>query len=120
MAGDAPAVLLALAMLCGCAITMTATLLATATELRRTLRRLNSMLPQCEAALRQANALLTRTNHATRDIERLIRQATDAARGWIQQAVDLKRRAHAFMTERLWNGHRAGAEPRRTARRHHQ
>ncbi len=117
MGADSPIMLLALAILCLCALTMTVTLLTTASELRRTARRVNHLLPQCEAAARQVNTLLVRTNHATHQIEQVVQQASHAALGWIEQAVALKHKAQSFMAGRFGNGHHAGAVPRRSPSR---
>ncbi len=117
MGGESPLVLTLLVLLCLCAVVTAVTLVAMAVEMRQTLRRVNGMLPQCEAAVRQANVLLSRTNRATRSIERVIRRASSTLLDWIEQAGELKRTAQSIIAARLGNGHRAGVEPRRTSGR---
>ncbi len=114
MGADSSMMLLGMAVLCFCALVMTVTLLTTASELRRTARRVNHMLPHCETAVRQANTLLSRADRTTHQIERVVEQASGAALGWIEQAVELKRKAKSFMAGRFGNGHHAGAGPRRS------
>ena len=115
---ETPLWLLLLWITTACLVVMTLTILVTAGELRRTLRRLNVMLPETAQAvrdarrlLRQGRRLLARADAASRYVEAVIRQACDAATDALGAIGRFKARTQTLWTKRFRNG--AGAEPRR-------
>ena len=110
-----PALLL---IVIACVLAMTITIVLTAREFRRTLRRVNAILPGADRAIRethqsleQVRRLLTKTNHASAHIEAVIHQACDAASDTLRRFMRVKEQAQALWSARFGNG--AGAEPRR-------
>ena len=105
-----------------CLFVMTLTILVMAAELRRTLRRLNAMLPDAAQALhdarrifRQGRRLLARADVAAGHVQNVIHQACDAATDALGAIGRVKARTQRFWAKRFGNG--AGAEPRRHDRR---
>ena len=113
-----PLVLLALlVVVTACVLAMTIAVALTAWEFRRTLRRVNAILPGADRAIREAHRsleqirwLLTRTNHVSRHVEAVIHQGCDAASDTLRRFLRMKEQAQAFWAARFGNG--AGAEPR--------
>ena len=96
--------LVCLGLISGCAVAMTVTMVWTARDLRRTLRRVNTILPTAEKALRDVHQaldhvrrLLTRADRATRHVETVVHQVCDTAEHTVHK----------------WLGNGAGADPRR-------
>lgn len=109
-----------LGVISACVVVMTGILLMTATDLRRLLRHVDAMLPDCAQALREARQTLgttrrlaSRTTHLARSVEGVVKQACQAATDTIGDVLDLRARARRFLAK--WNnGARSG--PRRFAR----
>ena len=119
---ETPLWLLFLGIATACLLVLTLTVLVTAGELRRTLQRLNVMLPETAQAvhdarrlLRQGRHLLARADAVSGYVEAVIRQACDAATDALGAVGRFKARTQALWTKRFGNG--AGAEPRRHHRR---
>ena len=115
---ETPLGLLFLGILTACLLVITLTIFVTAGELRRTLRRLNVMLPDAARAmhdarrmLRRGRRLLARADAASGYVEAVIRQACDAATDVLNAIGRFKTRTEMLWTKRFGNG--AGAEPRR-------
>lgn len=113
-------VLLAVAVACLVAVVTTA--LLTARDFRRTLHRINGMLPEADRALREARRslegarqLLARADTASRRVEGVVHDACDAVSGTLSQVTLWRKRASRFLKEHVGNG--AGADPRRHHRR---
>ena len=101
-----------------CLIAMTLATLVIAGELRRTLRRLNAMLPEMARATHDARRmfqrgrrLLARADAATGHLEAVVHQACDAAADALGALGRFRARAGTLWAKRFSNG--AGAEPRR-------
>ena len=101
-----------------CLVLLTFTVLVTAGELRRTLRRLNAMLPETAQAVhdarrmfRQGRRLLARADAAAGRVEAVLQQACDAATDVLGAIGRFKTRTQTLWTKRFGNG--AGADPRR-------
>lgn len=91
---------------------------STARDLRRTLRRVNEMLPQAgrtlheaRGAFHQARQLIARTNHAAKDVEAVVRETCDTMLDALNRIALWRERAQGFLKEHFGNG--AGADPRR-------
>jgi len=101
-------------------VVMTAILVMTAGDLRRLLRHVDAMLPDCAQALREARRtlgttrrLVLRATHLARSVEGVVKQACQAAAETISDVLDLRAQARRFLGK--WNnGARPG--PRRVAR----
>ena len=107
-----------LGIVTACLIAMTLAILVIAGELRRTLRRLNVMLPETARAVhdarrmfRQGRRLLARADVAAGRVEAILHQACDAATDVLGAIGRFKTRTQTLWTKRFGNG--AGAEPRR-------
>ena len=119
---ETPLWLLLLGIATACLLVLTLTAIVTAAEVRRTLRRLNAMLPETAQAVhdvhrffRQGRRLLARVDAASGYVEAVVRQACDAATDALGAFGRLKTRTQALWTKRFGNG--TGAEPRRHHRR---
>ena len=101
-----------------CLIVMTITVVRLTCDVRRTLRRVNLMLPEARRSLQHMRRLLARTNRATQQVEAVIHAACDTASGALAQVGLWKDRAQAAVSRYIGNGgHAAGAVPRRHHRR---
>ena len=105
-----------------CLVTITVSLLVTARDLRRVLKRVDAILPACDQAaqearriLGEARQLLKRTHKTARHIETVVEQACHVASDVIEQVVSLKGRARTFLAKRLF-GNGARADSRRQFR----
>ena len=110
--------LVLLAVIALCAVILTATLLVTASDMRRVLRRVTLILPEAEEALRQTNRslthlrkLLTHANSASQRVEAVVHQACDAASDALERVNAVKDRVMDFLSGHAGNG--AGVGPRR-------
>jgi uncharacterized protein YoxC len=106
-----------------CLIILAVVAIGTALDLRATLRRVNSVLPDAEAALKEARHMLHRTRQiaqrgdlAAKRVATVIHQACDAVGGVLEQITPLKQSVEQMFFRRHKNG--AGSEPRRHHRRH--
>lgn len=109
-----------LGVISACVVVMTGILVMTAGDLRRLLRHVDALLPDCAQALREARRTLgttrrlaTRATHLARSVEGVVRQACQAATDTISDVLDLRAQARRFLA-RWNNGARSG--PRRMAR----
>ena len=110
-------VLICLGVISTCLVTLTAVLSLTARDLRRTLHRINAILPDASRtfhetarAVTQVRQLLTRANVAVRGVEAVVHRACDAASETLEQVALAGQRARLAFTK--WVGNGAGAEPR--------
>ena len=79
--------------------------------MRRTLQRVQLMLPGCDQAVQEARGTLTearqllaRTNDATRHVETVIHKTCDAASGVVEQVIRWKDQARLFVHGGSGNG----------------
>jgi len=119
---DAFPLLMCLGVISACALAMTATMVWTARDMRRALRRVNAILPSAEQALRDVHRalhhvrrLLTRADQASRRVEIIVHQACDTAEDVVERVSALKQQAQHSLGKWLGNG--AGAGPRRHHRK---
>lgn len=115
-----PTVLLGL--ISACVLVMTCVFVMTASDLRRVLRHMETLLPDCAHAIREARQtlgtmrrLVTRMTRLARHVEGVVTQACEVAADTIGEVLDLRARARRFLAQ--WhgkNGARSG--PRRLAR----
>ncbi len=116
-------ILLCLGLVSLCMVAMTVTLMLTAHDIRRTMRRLHAMAPAADQALREAQRVLTharrllaRAGGATRHVESVVQQACETATETLERFNVLKLNTARFLGK--WVGNGTGAEPRRHHRRH--
>lgn len=108
MAG-APVIFL-LAVIAGCLLVLAIVALRMAAELRRTLRRVNTLLPSAGRMLRQTDALLASTNRITHHVESLVEKASGAASQTVDGLLGLKARlTHLMQTTWQGQGARSGS-----------
>ena len=105
-----------------CMVALTTVLSMTARDVRRTLRRINAMLPRCDEAIRdfhhamgQAHQVLRQATQITKYVEAVVSKTCTAALEVIEPVLTWKGRAEAFFIERFGNGARSG--PRRHDRK---
>jgi len=123
MLSDTTLVVLLLFVLSGCAIILTAVACLTARDIRRTLGRVNELLPTCDQVLRdlhhtagQAHRVLVRSHRIVHSIEDVVRVTTHAALGVIEPILSWKTRMESLFSGHDGNGQRARSEPRRHRR----
>ncbi len=104
-------ILLILGIVGGSLCMMAFVVISAARELRRTLRRIQTMLPGCESTVQEARGTLTearqllaRTNEATRHVESVIHKTCDAAGGFVDQVARWRDLAHTWWGARSGNG----------------
>jgi hypothetical protein len=113
---------LLLGLISACVLVMTCVFVMTANDLRRVLRRVETLLPDCARAIREAQQalgttrrLMARASRLARQVEGVVAQACEVAADTIGEVLDLRARARRFLAQ--WhgkNGARSG--PRRLAR----
>ena len=115
-------VVVLLGLISACMVAITTVFTITARDVRRTLRRVNMMLPRCDEAIRdfhhamgQAHQVLRQATQITRHVDAVVSKVCTAALDVIEPVLHWKGRAHAFFAERFGNGARAG--PRRHDRK---
>lgn len=115
---DSVPLLLCLIVISACAVTMTVTMVWTTRDVRRTLRRVNTVLPSADRALREVHRaldhvrrMLMRADQASRRVESVVQQACDTAQDAVQRFSALKEQARHSLGK--WLGNEAGADPRR-------
>lgn len=122
---DAPVALVLLAILSGCAVIMTFTVVRAAADVRRTLQGINALLPGASRATQEAaralahvRKVLARTEHLSARVETLGLQACEAMGDAVRQFAAMKAQAEKSLGKWLGtNGHGTGAEPRSHHRR---
>ena len=104
-----------LVVVSACALVMTVTIVIAAKDLRRTMRRMNTLLTQCDHTIQdarrtlgKAHEVVARTNQAARHIEGVIHKACEAASEAIERVTVFKERTEEWWTERFGNGARSG------------
>ena len=114
---NAPLVAVCLGLISLCLMTLTIILFVTALDLRRTLHRINAILPEAgqtfhEAAraLAHVRRLISRVNVAAREVEGVVHRACETASETLEEVALAGQRARLAFTK--WVGNGAGAEPR--------
>ena len=112
---NASLILLLLGLMSLCALIVTTVLALTAHEVRRILRRVQTILPDCAGAVHEAHRafgeahqLLKRTNSATRRVETVLHTASETATQAMEQFALLRKKAQAFFGHHNGNGARGG------------
>ncbi len=118
-----PLTLILVILLCINTTLMAIALLHVRAELRRFVRSVTPLMPQCDRTLREAHRTLSAIHRlvlqaqaAANQAESVVHTVYEATHGLTERFQQITQRAHAFLTERLGNG--ARAEPRRHPRRH--
>ena len=94
-------------------LAMDAMLFGLMLSMRRTIAKLNVLLPACHRTVRETNELLARTNRMTRDVETVVEKAKTIAGGALDHLQAAKTQAELLLTGLTGNG----AKPRRFRRR---
>ena len=104
-------------LITACLVSLTITVILTAVEVRRTLRRVNAILPEAERALQEAHQafrhsrrVLAGAARTTQYVETVAQQLCEAITDALNRITFLRNRAAAWITGHLGNG--AGEEPR--------
>ena len=107
-----------LSLITACLLTMTVTMLVTARDARRTLRRIDAVVPAVDRTLQEVRRavqhvqqLLTRADGATRHVETVVRRACEAADEVVERFRTFNRGTEKLLGK--WFGNGAGADPRR-------
>ena len=102
-------------------VILTFTLALTAADIRKTLARINDLLPYCDQTFQEAHRtleelrlLLSCTNRSASHLESATQRVSQTVLRAIEQWAAWKRRIQALFTSRMSNG--AGAEPRHQKR----
>ena len=122
---DLSPTMLLLFVIAVCAVIMTSTLVGTARDLRRMIRRADRLLPGGRRVLQvagrtllQAQRIVERADGVAQRVQRVCEQVCDAAGGAVEQEEGLTERAQRSFGRWFGNGHhRTGAVPRRHNRR---
>ena len=85
-------VLFLLAVIALCLIVITVLAIRTAAELRRTLRRINALMPSAGRTLRETGELLASTTRISQHVESIIEKASGAASETVDGLLGLKAR----------------------------
>ena len=93
-----------------CAFVVATVLVVTARDVRRTLRRIQTILPDCQGAVHEAHQLLKRANQASRHVESVVQAVSDTTTQAMEQFALLRKKAkHLFgLTHHNGNGARGG------------
>lgn len=103
-------VLFLLAVIALCLVVITILALQTAAELRRTLRRVNTLLPSAGRMLRQTSQLLDAIHRISHQVESLVTKASGAASQTVDGLLGLKvKLAHLFTQTMRSQGARSGS-----------
>lgn len=113
---------MAVGVISGCALVLTAAVWMAARDLRQTLRRLNRLLASSQAVSRQASRALHhveqicgRASQTTRQVDTVIRKVCEGASDLFEQAASWRQRVQTFWVRQVGNG--AGLGPRRKMQR---
>ncbi len=97
-----------LSVIAVCAVVMTATMVVTARQARRTFRRMNALLPHCRQTVRQARRLLARADHVVSQTEMVVSAVSAAAAHTMNRFIEAKRRLERWL-HLATNGNGSGA-----------
>ena len=121
MDGHSNLIVLFLGLISLCFVTLTFLFIITTKQVRKTLIKIQQLLPACEETVAQAQRtfaeaqqLLHRTNRATHHVEELVERTQQGASVIVDNLLLMKDRAQAFLKERFGNGVRH--RPRRVNR----
>ena len=112
---DAPITLIFLGVITVCLIAITVMLLLTMRDLRRTLERLDALLPTGHQVLRQARVILSHANRAVHGLEAVIQHACETATDAMAEVDRWRQKARSLFIDHVGNG--ARLEPRRQYRK---
>jgi len=101
-----------LSVIAVCAVVMTATMVMTARQARRTFRRINALLPSCRQTVRQARRVLASADHVVSQAEMVISAVSAAAAHTMNQFVEAKHRLERWLSSFNGNGTGAGSGAR--------
>ena len=112
---ESPLILALLATSTLCLVAMTIAVLLTSRELRRTLRRVNTLLPRADRALQEVHRLLTTVNHAAQHVETMMQRVRSAMSTTLEHVQGWTSQVERLWVNRFGNG--AGAASRHQHRR---
>ncbi len=108
-----------LALIGACLVVMTITTVMVASDLRRTLRGLNTLLPKFETVAKDARQVLAgarrvvaRADRATQQVEQVVQRACATAGETMERVMGLKAQAETFVSKWFGNGARSESRPR--------
>jgi len=120
---DSPVLLWLLGVMSVCLVVISITMVATARELRRLLRRLNRMLPGVDRAflelfrsLRHVRRFLAAAARASDRVEAVVQEAAGVVSGTLDQLSHWKHRAERAIKSYTGNGAGAGSRSHRRGR----
>lgn len=103
-------VLFLLTVIAFCLVVITILAVQTAAELRRTLRRVNTLMPSAGRTLRETGALLASTNRISHQVESMIEKASGAASQTVDGLLGLKAKLAKLFNETMRSqGARSGS-----------
>ena len=105
--------ILFLGVICLAVLIMDALLVHLMLSMRRTLTKLDTLLPACHRTVREANELLARTNRVTRDVETVVQKARAMVGGALNHLHAAKTQAELLLTGLTGNGTKPGRFRRR-------
>ena len=121
---ESPLLVLFLTLMSLCLVAITGMLFVTARDVRRTLSRINKMLPMCDhvlqdvsGALGETKRFLGRANTIAHQVEAVVQKTCQVALDVIEPIIVWRGRAEQFLAERFGVGNGAGLGPRRKHRR---
>lgn len=94
---ESPVALFLLSVIAVCAVVMTATVVVTAREARRTFRRINTLLPSCRQTLRQTRELLAAAHHAAHQADLIVTAVSGLTAHALRQFLEAKRRVEQWL-----------------------
>ena len=116
-------VILFLGVIAMCLVVMAATMLLTARDVRRTIRRVHDLLPSCERALREAHLtlahtrrLLSRADTISTAVEGMTERAATAASTLMRAWAQVRSRAQHWLEQSFGKRNGTRAESRRRFR----
>ena len=100
--------LVLLSVIALCAVVMTATVVTTARDARRTLRRMNGLLPSCRQTLRQARTVLDSAHRTVGRVDLVVNAVSAVVADALYQVVAVRHRVNRWL-HRPTNGNGSGA-----------
>ena len=96
-----------LSVIAVCAVVMTATVVMTARDARRTFRRISALLPSCRQTLQQARTVLTSAHRTASQADLVVSAVSAVVAHALHQVVDVRHRVDRWL-HRATNGNGSG------------
>ena len=112
---ESPLILALLTTSTLCLVAITIAVLMTSQDLRRTLRRVNALLPRADRALQDVHHLLTTVNSAAEHVETMMQRVRNAMSTTLEHVQGWTSQVERLWVNRFGNG--AGAGSRHQHRR---